>query len=155
YRLGNWVSVQRLSQDKLSYERKTRLDSLGFDWDPHDTAFQDGLERFRVFVNEYKHGRVPPQYKSPDGFKLGRWVVNRRFRKNTPEQIKMLDALNFDWDPSTAQWEEGFEHLKVYAEEYMHCRVPRQYKTPDGYRLGGWVSEQRINRDIRSSEQKA
>ena len=109
YHLGQWVSVQRLSR-ALSDERKARLNALGFDWSPHGTAWEEGLERFRAFVDEYKHCDVPPQYKSPDGYKLGRWVIRRRFRKDTltREQIGMLDALGFDWVPITTQWEEGF-----------------------------------------------
>jgi superfamily II DNA or RNA helicase len=156
HRLGSWVSIQRLSQ-KLSDERKARLDALGFDWAPHDTAWGVGLAHFRAFVNEHRHCHVPPQYKSPDGYKLGRWVIRRRFKKDTlgADQIGILDSLGFDWDPITTQWEEGFERLQAYLKEFKDCRVPRQYKTPDGYRLGGWVGEQRVNQDTCSPERKA
>ncbi|RUM51506.1 MAG: hypothetical protein DSY87_09150, partial [Methylococcus sp.] len=33
YKLGQWVRVQRLNKDKLTPERKSKLDSLGFVWD--------------------------------------------------------------------------------------------------------------------------
>ena len=157
YKLGNWVSVQRLSQKKLKSDRKARLDALGFDWSPHDTAWEEGLEHLRVFVNEYKHCNVPPQYRSPDGFKLGRWVIRRRFKGDdlTSERIEILDALGFDWDPISSQWEDGFEHLQAYVKEYASCRVPRKYRSPDGYRLGGWVSEQRLKPDAIPPERKA
>jgi hypothetical protein len=156
-RLGSWVSAQRLSQDELSDERKARLNALGFDWDPLDTAWKEGLEHLRAFVNEHKHCRVPAQYKSPGGFKLGGWASRRRLRKDvlSPEQIEILDALGFDWDPITTQWEEGFEHLQAYVRECKDCCVPPRYKSPDGYRLGGWVMEQRYNRDSRSPKRKA
>jgi lysozyme family protein len=155
--LGQWVSVQRLSQDKLSNDRKAQLNALGFDWAPHDTAWEEGLEHFRAFVNEHKHCLVPADYKSPDGYKLGRWVTRRRFRKDTlsPEQIEILDALGFDWNPITTQWEEGFEHLQTYVREYKTSLVPGKYKLPDGYRLGGWVMEQRQNRGTLSADRKA
>lgn len=32
YRLGQWVSVQRTAKEKLSEERRHRLDELGFVW---------------------------------------------------------------------------------------------------------------------------
>ena len=34
-----------------------------------------------------------------------------------------------------------------YVEENGHARVPKRYKTKDGYALGGWVSTQRANKD--------
>jgi predicted helicase len=130
HRLGSWVSIQRLSQ-KLSDERKARLDALGFDWAPHDTAWGVGLAHFRAFVNEHRHCHVPPQYKSPDGYKLGRWVIRRRFKKDTlgADQIGILDSLGFDWDPITTQWEEGFERLQAYLKEFKHCRVPEMSRS--------------------------
>jgi hypothetical protein len=130
---------------------------LGFDWSPHGTAWEEGLERFRAFVVEHKHCDVPPQYKSPDGYKLGRWVIRRRFRKDTltRDQIEILDALGFDWNPITTQWEEAFEHLQAYVKTYGNCRVPLKYKSPDGYRLGGWVAEQRHKQDAVFPERKA
>jgi hypothetical protein len=156
YLLGRWVSNQRVSQDKLSDECKARLDALGFDWNPLDTAWEDGLEHLRAFVTEHKHCQVPQDYQSPDGFRLGSWVTGRRTRKDnlSPEQIEILDALGFDWDPISAQWEEGVEHLESYVKENKHCRVPQAYKTSDGYPLGRWVHRQRNNRDI-SAERKA
>ena len=30
--LGNWVQTQRANRDKMSEERKARLDSIGFQW---------------------------------------------------------------------------------------------------------------------------
>jgi superfamily II DNA or RNA helicase len=157
YPLGNWVVFQRVPRNKLSSERKARLDALGFDWAPHDTAWEDGLERFRAFVTEHQHCRVPPEYKSPDGYKLGQWVIRQRSKKDalSAERVAILDALGFDWVPITTQWEEGFEHLQAYVKEYKDCRVSRQYKSPDGYRLGQWISEQRHNRDTLSPERKA
>ena len=40
--LARWVTNQRTfkKEGKLSQARKARLDELGFDWDPHDSAWE-------------------------------------------------------------------------------------------------------------------
>ena len=40
-------------------------------------------------------------------------------------------------------WERGHQRLVAWVEEHGHARVPPQYITPDGYRLGKWVHNQR------------
>jgi superfamily II DNA or RNA helicase len=157
HRLGQWVSVQRLSQHKLSDQRKARLDMLGFDWDPFASQWEEGFEHLQAYVKEYGHARVPYQYKSPDGYKLGLWMTNQRHRPNSlsSDRKARLDALGVDWDPFASQWEEGFEHLQAYVKEYGHARVPQQHKSPDRYKLGTWVESQRNRRDRLTSERKA
>ena len=38
--LKTWVNVQRRKKDKLSDDRRSRLEALGFDWDPITTAWE-------------------------------------------------------------------------------------------------------------------
>ena len=37
FQLGAWVGNRRREQDGMPAERKARLDTLGFDWDPRAT----------------------------------------------------------------------------------------------------------------------
>ena len=156
FQTWNWVSVQRLSKSTLSEERTSKLNELGFDWDPHDTAWEEGMEHFQSFIEEYGHCDVPPQFKSLDGYKLGSAVRRWQFKEDMlrPEQKEYLNRLGFDWDPLRTQWENGFKHLREFVNENKHCRVPRPYKSPDGYRLGGWVGQQRHNSDTLPNERK-
>src|SRR5262249_33557486 len=155
YPLGAWVSNTRHKPSRVSPERKAQLDALGFDWEPHDTTWEKGFEHFRVFVNEHKHGRVFANYIAPDGYSLGAWVAHQRYNSNSvsPERKARLDTLGFDWDPLTAQWEEGLEHLQAYIKEHKHCRVPQKYKSPDGYPLGAWLNRRRHTKDALSPNQ--
>ena len=101
------------------------------------------------FVGEHGHCRVPPLYKTEDGYRLGSWVSMRRNAKDTMESDRRqrLEALpGWSWDPFSDKWEDGFSHLMKFSEREGHCRVPTTYKTED-YGLGRWVLAQRKAKD--------
>src|SRR5262249_21029738 len=141
---GQWVQSQRNKQASLSAERKARLDELGFVWDVLAEQWEEGFQHLREYANKHGHCRVPADYRTRSGYKLGVWVKIQRRRKGviSAERKARLDALGFVWDAIADQWEEGFQHLREYAEKHGDCRVPFAYVALDGYRLGQWVQVQ-------------
>jgi hypothetical protein len=85
---------------------------------------------------------------------LGSWVENQRARKKalTPDQIKRLDSLGFNWDPRAEQWEESFAALQKFQQREGHCRVPRGSQE-FGLNLGAWVGKQRSRKEGLTSDQ--
>jgi superfamily II DNA or RNA helicase len=156
YRLGQWVDIIRAKPDKVLLEKTERLDAAGFDWNPIETRWEEGFERLQAFKDQYGHCRVSQAYKSPDGFLLNRWVEFQRKQKDglSRDKKERLDALGFDWDPFATDWQEGFEHLQAFKKEHGHCRVPAKYKSPDGYRLGGWVRVNRTRQERISADRR-
>ena len=75
-------------------------------------------------------------------------VENQRARKKglTPDQIKRLDSLGFNWDPRAEQWEESFAALQKFQQREGHCRVPRGSQE-FGLNLGAWVGKQRSKKE--------
>jgi hypothetical protein len=55
--------------------------------------------------------------------------------------VARLDALRFEWDPITADWEALFQALVVFKENQGHCRVPQRWS--ENPQLGTWVGYQR------------
>ena len=58
------------------------------------------------------------------------------------------------WDPHVEKWEIGFRYLIEFTQREGHCRIPKAYRTSDGYPLGAWAMIQRKTRDVLSMERK-
>jgi DNA-binding TFAR19-related protein (PDSD5 family) len=153
YMLGSWVKKQRSNRDTISAERKQRLDSIAFVWDPHTETWEEGFSKLLQFKEAEGHCRVPGVFKL-DAYKLGSWVIVQRTKKDSmpTERIQRLDDIGFVWDPFAEAWEKGFSKLLQFKEVHGHCRVPQGLKL-DGFNLGAWVGNQRTYPDRLASEQ--
>lgn len=62
----------------------------------------------------------------------------------TEEQIARLDEIGMVWKTKPEQkWDRGFDEAKIYFEAYGNLNVPISYVSPSGYKLGGWIADQR------------
>jgi len=106
-KLGRWVVTQRQKyrKEKLSPDRITRLESIGFVWDFKDQIDQNWMEMYQkllIYKQEHKDCIVPQKYHKD--LKLGGWVKSKRFYYNynntgtyklSPKHLQLLNAINF------------------------------------------------------------
>lgn len=153
YRLHSWVSKQRAKKSELSEGRLSRLNEIGFVWTPKADKWEIGYSALLKFKERVGHCEVPIDHLE-DGYQLGRMVVKQRSKKNelSEDRLKKLDELGFVWDRYSKMWESGFEALNTYKEREGHCRVP-QAQMEDGFRLGQWVTTQRMKKSKLSEAQ--
>lgn len=158
YTIGTWVFTQRRNKDRLSQEKKERLESFdGWVWSVNESDWEEAFKHLQAFVKDEGNARPINSYKSPDGFRLGRWASRQRTNKEelTPERKERLELLDgWTWGVIESNWEKGFEHLQAFVKDEGHARPENTYKSADGYTLGTWVVTQRSSKSILLKENK-
>lgn len=159
YPLGSWVKTQRGRKDRMQREQQLRLEALcGWTWKPRDEAWEKGYRCLRQFSEQNGTCLIPQKYRTSDGFNLGAWVTKQRAnQKKLPlERIKALELIDgWVWNSRDALWEEGFTRLREYCQQNGNCAVPHSLTLPDGYKLGNWVSNNRVKRQTMSHIRKS
>ena len=82
-----------------------------------------------------------------DGLRIGIWVNNQRQNKDklSQEQLRLLELLDFSWDPLTEKWEENYQALRSFVSSSGN-RYVVQGTVFKGHSLGSWVNAQRIKK---------
>ena len=158
YRLGQWLSTQRTKKKSMSPERKARLEALlGWNWVGRADNWDEIIHYLKEFAVRNGHSKVPTEYKTSNGYSVDIWVKNQRKMKDcmsSNRKTRLEELPGWSWDPFSDKWEKGFSYLKEFFDREGHIKIPNGYKTADGYRLGGWVMEQRATRDGMLPERK-
>ncbi len=144
FKLGVWVSNQRHRESRLSAVQHKRLKEVNFHWSPHDESFEQGFLKLKMFKGQ--HGHVNPSSRDLfDGFKIGSWATTVRASKDKLDatRIKLLDEIGFLWSQRASQWDEKYDLLCEYVEEFGSCRVPQKARYK-GQALGAWLNNQKF-----------
>ena len=156
-RLGEWVIDQRVKRNKLTDDQRSRLESLpGWSWDARSDLWNRKFALLQQFEKREGHALVP-QGHIEDGIKLGTWVNEQRQRKDeiSAERRALLESVpGWTWDPYSESWERSYRALMSFADRERHCLVPKGH-VENGVKLGGWVTEQRANRDAMRPERRS
>ena len=155
-RLGAWINRQRRVREgkvtgNLTAERIRALDAIGMSWlDLGEERWNRNFRALRAYYEAHGDIDVPQDYVTSDGLKLGRFVKNMRFHRDTkyrrcltPERLNMLDEMGMIWDVDAYRWEQNFRAAEAYYREHGDLRPAKRYTTPDGVKLGIWLAYQR------------
>ena len=158
-RLGAWLENQRVAYQNgtLSADKVQRLEAIGMEWGGrNERQWQEAYAAAKRYFAQHGDLNVPYDYATPEGFRLGQWVVRQRMackgrfsdrdkvnrKALSPERKKLLDELKMDWREKDS-WQRNFEALLAYQKEHGTLIVPAFYKTVDGCWLNRWLCEQR------------
>lgn len=145
--LGRWCQAQRkqFSHGKLSQERVTALEALGFSWAspsmPEDvlTDFDERCVELVAYRDEFGDAQVPKKFQKNPA--LGGWVaaVRRRGREAfDDERRERLSEVGFEWVSTRkcgSRFMKGFRELRAYYDKYGHTDAEGE--------LGVWCEAQR------------
>ena len=140
--IGPTINLDKLTQS-IDVEI---LERLGTSWDKSYGILQK-------FSKREGHCRVPQRHLE-DGRTLGLWVGTQRQNRAelSPERIRRLDSLAFNWELRSKQWEKGYELLKRFHAREGHCRIMGSLIV-DGLNLTQWVRNKRFFKDRLTTEQ--
>ena len=157
--LGRWLENQRASylKGELSNDKIQRLEAIGMLWEGrNDRQWWQAYEAARRYFQNHGDLEVPYEYVTPDGLRLGQWVVRQRMaykgtlsgkgkinrKALSPVRKKLLDAIGMDWREEDS-WQRHYQDLLAYQKEHGTLIVPASYKTADGCWLNRWFCTQR------------
>ena len=109
HKLYKWAAEQRRAKvkGKISDERISLLNKIGFLWDLHDEDWRSMYNLLVQYYRENGNTNVPGRHPT-----LGKWVNrNRMARKNgklSDERIKLLDDIDFIWDTREDNWRKMY-----------------------------------------------
>lgn len=104
------------------------------------------------YLDEFGDGNVPQRYLTSEGLKLGTWCANQRKLYLSGElskerTIKLEKIPSWQWSIYDSQWNEGFKELNLFYKANQNALVPSKYISESGFRLGQWVTAQRISKN--------
>lgn len=143
--LAWWVVTQRKAyrSGQLEAERISRLNDLGFFWDPLEAQWYEMFQELVRYQAQFGHCLIARDWTGHP--KLAPWVVAQRQARQhgnlSQPRTERLDALGFVWDQKEVILEEMLAELATFKQSHGHCNVPiRWAKNPE---LGLWVQFQR------------
>tara|TARA_Y100000294_G_C8357318_1_gene257263 strand:- start:189 stop:614 length:426 start_codon:yes stop_codon:yes gene_type:complete len=107
--LGTWHSNLSTSykKGKLDKEKVSRLEEIGFIWNLHEEAFEQGCQETLRYKKQSGDANAPIAYKTPEGFALGPWQSRQRdkFKQGILDKrnIKKLEEVGFLWKKRRAK----------------------------------------------------
>ena len=152
-KLGIWVYMQKQKRrnGKLSDERVELLNAVGMEWEnlnelENARLYDIGFEHLAEFIRNNDPNMLRATTISPDGYRLGAWVMSNRSKYKrgelADEYIERFHQLGYPLD-SDEQWEYLYREVKEYFEEHRTMTLPDKYYGKSGFCLTFWLGKQR------------
>jgi hypothetical protein len=153
-KIGVWAKTQRkrYAAGTLSSDRVARLESINFNWNPHENAWDAAFQLLCQYAKEHGSTKVPVGVVFHD-FSLGAWLNKQRNNAAlSPERKAALERIGVSFSLREDAWERGFAALKKHVSISGTAR-PKPKTEIDGVNVTAWVTKQRSKKGILSADQ--
>ncbi|MEI6089446.1 MAG: helicase associated domain-containing protein [bacterium] len=150
---GNWVERQRSEKNNLSEWKIARLDEIGFNWSAYDAIWERNYNALKQYYEKYGHLRVhPTQDKKLHNLVNYMRNIKRGYRGQSlsENQIKQLEEIGFEWEPSIQYWYRMYRLLIEFKSQNGNCNVELNNDTEILYK---WCESNRKNKSNLSVNQ--
>jgi Helicase associated domain len=152
--LATWTKNQRLNYNKfltsrtlfLTDQRFDLLNSIDFAWSLKNKTVHETwmYSYFELYWHYHKHNNTQITLSSGYNTAFVNWVSRQKKMYHAGKldqgKIDLLNELDFDWEMDTsATWEELFEELSLYKENFASTLVNKNIN----HDLGVWTAELR------------
>lgn len=101
YCLGLWIKLKRQQYKRgtLSDQRIHDLERIGMRWNTAAGHWQEMFEEAKKYYELNGNLKVPPAYKTSDGYDLNIWLNNLKRRQDhlSDEQVMALNDIGMKW----------------------------------------------------------
>ncbi len=149
-KIGSWCNNQRTKENNgtLPKDRRTRLEAIGFQWNPMEERRDEILALLAIYRKEHPD-RWPKQGEIYREKRIGQKCASvrkeKRLGKLSKQLEQQLDATGFPWNPAKERRDEMLTLLAAYREEY-----PDKWPSPEeiycNEKLGKWCDSARSRR---------
>lgn len=162
FNLGGWVNqqtarytskpgVRSLSPDQIArFESEIRFWAW-HTWERAFLAYKEAKSTTSEIKSSYVNSTFPKEVQN-----VGRWQTKQREHCQTnnfftstklePKFLYELEKEGFCCDPFAISWHQGFLNLRKHVEVNGTSKVEQSFVSDDGFKLGQWVSKQRMAR---------
>lgn len=154
--VARWLSEQtarfngKVKGKSLTEQQTEKLKSLGIvkNKSRFDIVWDEQYSEVKKYYLNNGDLNLPKNYLSKSGKNLRLWldrqIKNKNNGKLSAERTEKLNELGVLWD-NDSNWEIGFRHAKEYYDSFGNLLVKIKYISPNGYKLGAWLNNQRLN----------
>ena len=144
--LGSWCDNQRIRQEKLSQEKRRKLEEINFRFESKDELYWQKMYNLaKKYYEHYGNLEISSKFKTKNGIDydengetLGSWKENQRaaFKKNTleEEKIQKLKLINFNFESNVYElaWQKMYNLAKKYYNHHGNLNFSDRFKTKNG-----------------------
>ncbi len=152
------IKIKDASFD-IEIENQDLFEMLRYVDDRLTMTWEEYYELAKTYYEYHGNLEFSQSFKTNDGYtydknglNLGIWIKRQRisFSSLSEERQRLLESIGFTSHPFEVRWHKNYELAKAYYEHYGNLKIPRKFKTNDGYTydengftLGIWMGTQK------------